>query len=418
MDSHARIASSCNPHTLTVFTAPDLQFQTESFLQRKRKQSEICASDTTSVNASEASRVSDSQIQRRAMTSVKKGVTQQQSDNNQVRKQRVASEMPQSEGANRTRKRRDPSPDWPSILPSSDSLECAENANKVDTSAPLEQGGRLAKRFTASESGQKSCTKSSGHDDVLPPHSRSASAPVMVKASSLKRTSQHSRTSPYLERQSSKTERLLEESHLSSQSPSLGDLSYDSILGKALAEASSPLVDVPVSSSSLDSVLYVYIRQGSDQESVGEHQGEVDAEWTYTRELQARDVEGYHSEHEQSQSHPDEFDQEMHDDTAEATYHNLTRGMPLLLDPFDANDQDSLFEDEIAGYETVNLIRRDSGGDKVLGAPEELGHLDDLQGFGRFTPSSDPSNRIDTLDVFGTDAEQARRVLFGTGFRR
>ncbi|KAJ9100572.1 hypothetical protein QFC21_003616 [Naganishia friedmannii] len=404
---------------------PDLQFQTESFMKRKEKHPAISSSDPTNMNGSDASSESDCQVEERVVTPVKKTKTQQP-DMKKGRKHKASSEMPQSEGKSKqtSKEWKQPSPDWPSVLPTSDRSDGLKNADNRDNSASLARSKGITKCFPPSESGQKSSCLSSNHDNMVSPHSRSASAPVMMNLPSTTRRPQHSGRSPALrfvdslERQSLNAQQPMGESRLSSESPPLGDISYGSILANALAEASGPSVIVQVSSSAFGSLLNAYIKYGSDQDSAADYQRESDANWARAQEWQAIDVEGYDSEDEQNQIIPDEFNQEVHNDAAEATRQILSYDVPLPSDPVEAESQDDLSEGEIAGVEFVDLIRRDDdklGGDGVL---EELEPLDHLRHIGPLVPSSDYSNHINALDVFGTDAEQARRVLYGTSFHR
>jgi hypothetical protein len=369
------------------------------------------------------------------MIPLKKGKREQQPVGNKGRKHKAASETPQLEREfhQTSKERRQTSPDWPSVLPSSDSAQGVEKADNIEDSASLTRSEGITKRFPASESGQKSRDRSSNRDDLLSPHPRSASVPVIINAPAVTKTSRPSGRSPILqsgldlERQSLNTQPPIEESGLSSQSPPLGDLSYDSILAKALAEASRPSVIAQVSSSALGSLLNAYIKYGSDEESAADFQDETGEDWGDGQGWQARDVGGYESECEQSQILADEFDQEILGDTAGATCHEamcqtVASNVPPASDPVGANGQDDLLEGKIADDVSVDFIWQDGegelGGTEGLQALEESEYLDHWRRDQHPTHSSDYSNQIDALDVFGTDAEHTRKVLYGTGFHR
>ncbi|KAJ9122356.1 hypothetical protein QFC22_001778 [Naganishia vaughanmartiniae] len=414
---------------------PDLQFQTESFIKRKDKQSMISSPDPSHTTDSDVSLASGCPIQEHVGTPVKKSKRQQQAYRNKSCNHKAASEVPQSERNSKQsgKQRRESSPEWPSILPSSDRSESVGIADRMDTGTSLEGSKVIERRFTASESGQKSGAKLCNDDNLISPHSRSASAPVVIEVPAITRMSQQpgrspgSRLGPYLERESSQVQQPIAESHLSSRSPTLGDLSYDSILANALAEASCPSVLVQVPSSAFGSLLNAYIQYGSDQESAADYRGGTDADQVLGQEWQARDVEGYGSEYEQNLIIPEEFNQEKYDTAAEATYQVVAYDVPLPSALVNIDCQDYLCEGEIGGVESFDRDEElgeeaGPGGDEVLGMLDDLEQLDrfgHIRPIGQIAPSADYAIQTNnTLDVFGTDAELARKVLYGTSFHR
>ncbi|KAJ9092868.1 hypothetical protein QFC19_008592 [Naganishia cerealis] len=437
---------------------PDLQFQTESFVKRKKRLSiSTCSSASAELNDGDTSLASDSQVHERVdAPHANPCKTRKQARGKENCNSKITSEIHRTHRIRTvkksekkeikhtmSKKAKQPSPDWPSVLHSSDGSEAVDDMEKMNTSdLPVHAVGSK-KKLAASKFDHELDFKQGCPQHSSSPISKPARDSTMIIAQTMPSGSEHSaRMSAVRGRmdlssraasepvapvsvtfgaaQTANIEQTIQENCYSSRSPSLGDQSYESIMANALAEASSPSIIVqasPVPAPLVPAHTMFQTDDGHVREYVSENLDHAYPE--FEQMWQAKEMEDYSYEQKQVEHNPmgfDAFNQEISNDSAEVTYQVFPQVVCFQSERVDQDAQHPSSGGKVVGLRSVNQFDH-------VHQHEQLDIDDSVSSYMRIDPEETfivgfPKQIDDTLDVFGTDAEQVRRALYGTRFHR